>query len=76
MTGQNKIRQYININVTSGYCACCLKELIGDSMDKDIEDMIRDAEGNYFCCKECRAEFWRQNRLEMDSALGEWLRGY
>ena len=70
---QNKNINYINslnINITTGYCAKCLKIL--DSNDKDI---VKDVEGNEFCCRECRKYYYMEIRKEMDSMLEEWRNG-
>ena len=62
----------ININVTIGYCAKCLKNL--DEIDKsDRKYIVRDHNGNEFCCRECRCDYGRSNREEMDDIVKNWF---
>jgi len=74
MSGQNenKSRQYINVNITTGYCANCLKNL--DDIDKsDIKYIVKDYNGNEFCCRECRGQYSRENREDMDDIVKNWF---
>jgi len=74
MSGQNenKSRQYIDINITTGYCAKCLKML--DDIDKsDRKNITRDHNGNEFCDFECKCEFNRSNREEIDDIVKNWF---
>lgn len=57
-----------NINVNTcvnkvSYCSKCLRLL------DNSNDIVRDYEGNLFCDSDCRADFWRENKKEMDSIL-------
>jgi len=66
--GQNKIIQntniIINVNVVSGYCACCLKKLDSD------KDIVRDIDNNEFCCRGCRSDYYRELRDEIEDIMG------
>lgn len=66
----NRQNTNIIVNTVSGYCAKCLRELSGDS-----KDIVKDAEGNWFCCAECRLEYWQEIRREMDCQYREWRNG-
>jgi len=46
------------------YCSKCLS-VLGD-------DMVKDVEGNEFCDCECRHEYWREIRLDMDDLVSEF----
>jgi len=58
---QNKIQQFININTTTGYCAKCLKIL--DNGDKNI---VKDVEGNEFCDRECKVDFYLEIKQDTE----------
>ena len=69
---ENKSRQYIDVNITTGYCAKCLKNL--DDIDKsDKKNITRDHNGNEFCCRECRCDYGRSNREDMDDIVKNWF---
>ena len=68
----NKSRQYIDVNVTTGYCGNCLKNL--DDIDKsDKWKITKDHNNNEFCDKECKCQFSRENREEMDDIVNMWF---
>jgi len=68
----NKSRQYIDVNITTGYCAKCLKNL--DDIDKsDRKNITRDHNGNEFCCRECKKYFSRENKEDMDDIVKNWF---
>jgi len=68
----SKSRQYIDVNVTTGYCAKCLKNL--DDIDKsDRKYIVKDHNGNEFCCRECRCDYGRSNREDMDDIVKNWF---
>jgi len=74
MSGQNenKSRQYIDINITTGYCAKCLKNL--NDIDKsDRRNITRDHNGNEFCDMECKCDYSRSNREDMDDIVKNWF---
>jgi len=69
--GQNKIT-YIDVNITTGYCANCLKNL--DDIDKsDKWKITKDHNNNEFCDKECKCQFSRENREEIDDIVNMWF---
>jgi len=68
----NKLRQYIDINITTGYCANCLKNL--DDIDKsDRKNISRDHNGNEFCDFECKKYFSRENKEDREDIVKNWL---
>jgi len=58
-----------NVNNSNNYtyCSKCLKEL--NSEDKDI---VKDIEGNLFCSRECRQDYWRENRKLIEEIYGRF----
>ena len=62
----------ININVTIGYCAKCLKNL--DDIDKsDRKNITRDHNGNEFCCRECKKYFSMENKEDREDIVKNWF---
>ena len=55
-----QVKQNANINVVSGYCAKCLKELSGS------DEVTRDHENNLFCDFQCKQGYWAEIRRELD----------
>jgi len=49
---------------SKNYCSKCLG-VLGD-------DMVKDAEGNEFCCSICRREFYLEIRQDMDDIMSEF----
>lgn len=49
------------------YCAKCLS-VLGESV-------VRDIEGQYFCSKFCRSEWWAEERCR-DDELYNWWKGW
>ena len=66
----NNINYNIKVNIVTGYCAKCLKVL-----DENSKDVVRDNEANWFCCFECKRDFWAENRRERDCGFREWING-
>jgi len=53
-------------NNTNTYCAKCLRLL--DDEDRDI---VKDIEGNEFCDRECRKDFYLECRQDMDDIMSD-----
>jgi len=58
----------ININVVTGYCSECLKDF--DDIDKsDKKYIVKDINGNEFCCRECMNDYLRCSMKEIESIV-------
>ena len=69
----NKSRQYIDVNIITGYCAKCGKPL-EDINDENNKYIIKDENNNLFCDKICRSEYWNEIRREVDDRYYGWNR--
>ena len=47
------------------FCAKCLREL-----DSDDRDVVKDIDENYFCDRECRGYFWKENKKLIEEVIG------
>ena len=53
-------------NTNTYFCAKCLKEL-----DNDDRDVVKDVDGNEFCDRECRKDFYLECRQDMDDIMSD-----
>ena len=67
--GLEKTNKFVNINVTTDYCAKCGKPI--NSKDKYIR---KDQNDNLFCDRECLKEFWNEVRREIGDRFYGWNR--
>lgn len=61
--GSNEITNITVIHKVS-YCSKCLR-LLNDNR-------VNDNKGNEFCCEECRSDYWREIRHDMDDILSNF----
>jgi len=65
--GLEKTNKFVNINVTTDYCAKCGKPI--DSKDKYIR---KDQNDNLFCDRECLKDYWNEVRREIGDRFYGW----
>lgn len=57
------------MNNNNTYCAKCCTNLSRVAVEK----IVRDIDGNEFCGRDCRREWFAENRKEMDCRYGEFV---
>ena len=56
------------INNTKVYCSKCCSDI------SNRKSVVKDHEGNVFCDRWCRKDWFQEERKERDCRISEWYR--